>query len=309
MKILDWITRAGGSRFALLASVLVAISGSDPAYSQSMNGVGKPMFGVYDPKGSFSSTPAFGIEHVFMPWQDVDLRSLRTADQYAAERGRQLLVTIEPWSWSENSRLPSQELEAQIFAGAFDSQTKVFCETVSGLKSSITIRWGQEMDETTGRYSWSLWPPESYVKAYRRFVSECRKHAPHARFMWSPKGEATLARYYPGDDYVDAVGISVFALQSYQQNEFGRDRNFAELLQERYDRVAQFQKPIQVAEAGCSGDVRYVETCIREIMAPGGNFPLLTGVVYFNAVEPYPWPGDYGHPDWTIPPRMFALTN
>src|SRR4029450_10209460 len=126
MKILDWIARAGGSRFALLASVLLALSGSDPAHSQSMNGVGKPMLGVYDPKGSFSSTPAWGIEHVFMPGQDVDLSSLRTADQYAVQRGRQLLVTIEPWSWSENSRLSSQELGVQILAGAFDSQTRAY---------------------------------------------------------------------------------------------------------------------------------------------------------------------------------------
>jgi endoglucanase len=308
-KILNCIT-ASGSLFALLAVVLLAFSSSDAVRGQAANSVPKPMLGVYDPKALFSGMPAVGVEHVFMPWQDVDSNSLRKADEYAAERGRQLLVTIEPWSWSENSRLSNQELLAQILAGELDSTTKAICETVSKLKSPITIRWGHEMDETTGRYSWSLWPPKSYIKAYRRFVTECRKFAPNALFMWSPMGQATAARYYPGDNYVDAIGISVFALQRYQQNESGRDRNFEQLLRERYDRVAHFQKPVHVAEAGCAGDAKYVEVCVRELIAaPGRNFPLLAGVVYFNAVDPYPWPGNYGHPDWTISPSLFVLTN
>lgn len=58
---------------------------------------GTVAFGVYDPEGSFGADSEVSIEHVFLPWEGVDLETLRTADAYARERNRSLLVTIEPW--------------------------------------------------------------------------------------------------------------------------------------------------------------------------------------------------------------------
>jgi beta-mannanase len=57
-------------------------------------------FGAYDPHGDFSGDKNVKIEHLFLPWEDVDLSTLSIADEYAMQRGRTLLITIEPWSWS-----------------------------------------------------------------------------------------------------------------------------------------------------------------------------------------------------------------
>jgi endoglucanase len=45
-------------------------------------------FGVYDPHGDFADYPSVKIEHLFMPWEDVDLSTLKAADAYALARGR-----------------------------------------------------------------------------------------------------------------------------------------------------------------------------------------------------------------------------
>ena len=36
------------------------------------------------------------IEHLFLPWEDVDLSTLSMADDYAAQRGRTLLISRTP---------------------------------------------------------------------------------------------------------------------------------------------------------------------------------------------------------------------
>src|SRR5689334_11571075 len=67
-------------------------------------------FGAYDPHGDFGAQQSVTTEHLFLPWEDVDLETLRVADAYALARGRNLLITIEPWSWDVDWRLTSDEL-------------------------------------------------------------------------------------------------------------------------------------------------------------------------------------------------------
>src|SRR5690606_16055607 len=114
-------------------------------------------------------------------------------------------------------------------------------------------RWAQEMDDRSGQFTWAFWKPEGYVKAYRHVVDVCRKSLPEAQYMWSPKGDPGLEAYYPGDGYVDVVGLSVFAYQPYDALEVGRDTTFVGRATPGYDRAAGFGKPIVIAELGYEG--------------------------------------------------------
>jgi hypothetical protein len=82
------------------------------------------------------------IEHVFMPWEDVDLNSLDQADAYARQRGRRLLVTLEPRSWSPALKTSSAEPRDGLLAGNFDERLSTTCGKLSKLKSSVGVRWG-----------------------------------------------------------------------------------------------------------------------------------------------------------------------
>ena len=220
------------------------------AQSDQNTAAANPTFGVYDPGGAFADAKGIGIEHVYMPWSDIDLKSLREADNYAAERGRKLLVTMEPWSWGDSWSLSNDQLRDKILAGDYDNQIKSLCGTIADFKTPVTIRWGHEMEANTERYAWTKWSPQDYVKAYRHFVDACRKVAPNAQYMWSPMGEASLTDYYPGDDYVDSVGITVFGFQKYDEDKHGKAMGFTEHLAERYDLVKDYKKPVVVAGSG-----------------------------------------------------------
>src|SRR3954468_9935564 len=76
-------------------------AGTDPVQTNSAASA----FGSYDPYGDFTNDKTASIEELFLPWEDVDLSTLPLADAYALQRGRSLLITIEPWTWSKDWRI------------------------------------------------------------------------------------------------------------------------------------------------------------------------------------------------------------
>jgi beta-mannanase len=257
-------------------------------------------FGAYDPHGDFTDDSNVKYEHLFLPWEDVDLSSLNIADEYALQRGRTLMITVEPWSWSVDWRLTPDQLLKGILAGNYDANMAAICSAAASLKSPVIIRWAQEMDETDNQFSWAKWSPASYIAAYQRAITECRKNNHTARFMWSPKGNPSLVNFYPGDEFVDIVGLSVFALQQYDLDKFGKERTFSEVLGPGYRLAARFGKPMMVAELGYEGDPAYVKRWAETVAQPNPEFPKLNAIVYFNDREVYAWPDGYGFPNWRV---------
>lgn len=273
--------------------VMGAILGAGSAFAAPP---GPIPFGVYDPEGSFSADTEVSIEHVFLPWEGVDLDTLRTADTYARQRNRAMLVTIEPWVWGAPAT--SDALRSNILSGRHDATMRSVCTVLGTLESPVTVRWAQEMDNPNGHFPWSLWRPADHIDAYRRMVGVCRSVAPDVQFMWSPAGDEGMQAYYPGDDVVDVIGLSVFGAQEYQQAQFGTDQSFAEVLGPRYDRAVTFGKPIVVAELGFVGDAEYMDDWYGSIRQTDSRFSELEAVIYFNRQEVWPWPDGFGLPDW-----------
>jgi len=261
-------------------------------------------FGAYDPNGDYTDDSQLAIEHLFLPWEDVYLPSLNDADAYALAHHRALLVTLEPWTWSRSERNTAVHLRAGIAAGDYDANMRNICEAMSKLKSPVTLRWAHEMEDTSGQFIWAGWKPADYVAAFRRMITICRKADPAIRIMWSPLGEPGMEAYYPGDDYVDIVGISVFGLQAWDQAKFGHDRSYTEVLEPRYKRAAAFGKPVVVAELGYSGSQAYVDSWENSVRVTRPDYPQLVGVVYFDQREVYPWPENFGLPDWRLSNRV-----
>lgn len=256
--------------------------------------------GAYDPHGDYTNDANSKIEHIFLPWEDVDLATLSVADDYAKQRGRSLLLTIEPWSWARDWRVAPDDLLNGILAGRYDANMAAICSTAAKLDRPVTIRWAQEMDEKNGQFTWAYWKPDGYIKAYRHAITVCRQYLPSAKYMWSPMGKEGLEAYYPGNQYVDVIGLSVFGYQPFDQRKLGRDSTFVEATKPGYNRVKAFKKPIVIAELGYQGNEAYVHAWAEEAAKPHAEFPDLTAVVYFNDREVYPWPDGLGRPDWRV---------
>ncbi len=305
---------AGGALLLMLVAPILAGAALWPAYAEdvAMNvaaGDKRPIihsdgtkFGAYDPYGDFGDQNGVETEALFLPWEDVDLTTLISADNYAAQRNRKLLITIEPWSWNEGWRLSADELRRKVLAGDYDANLKAISDVVKTLKSPVIIRWAQEMEDKSGRFSWANWPAEDYIKAFQKVAGQFRRDTPTVQMMWSPKGLEGLEKYYPGDGYVDLIGLSVFGLQQYDIEAYGAPKTFAETLQPGYERVVSFKKPIWVAELGYEGDAGYMQPWIQTATAKDAKFPDLKEVVYFNDREVHAWPFGLGRPNWRVKP-------
>jgi len=288
----SWLIKAASP--ILIACAAIAAFATQTAAAPK----GPVPFGIYDPYGEFSDDPEITIEHLFLPWEDVYLPSLIEADAYALERGRSVLVTIEPWTWSRSERNTPERLQRGIASGEYDRYMSSICAVLNLFESPVTVRWAHEMEDKSGQFIWANWDPDTYIAAYRHMVDLCRAQAPDVNYMWSPLGYENLAEYYPGDDYADIIGLSIFGLQPWEKEILGHERTFQEILAPRYERANQFGKPIVVAELGYVGDQAYVDKWDGDVRQEYPEFPNLAAVVYFNQVEVYPWPDGYGRPNW-----------
>jgi cellulose synthase (UDP-forming) len=262
-------------------------------------------YGVYDRQNrSFSQAKGVAIEHIFVSWLSSDSNdAIRYSFQYANERNRWLMITIEPSAVDARN---TYQLLDDVVAGMYDSVIASVCRTIGSLQSSMFVRWGHEMERGDVRYPWSGANGDSYIAAYRHFATRCRADAPKILLVWSPKGERGLAEFYPGKEYVDFVGLSLYALPAYDLDHFGKVTNFRDAFTLKYNRVIAFDKPVIIAEMGVSGDPSYQTRWMADFFRSLRHFPLLRTVVYFNGKDsPGAWPEKYGIPEWTIDPNTF----
>ena len=106
-----------------------------------------------------------------------------------------------------------------ICKGDLDKQIEQLITYLENTRASkVFLRLGYEFDNPMFGYSEH---PELYVLAFRKIVSDCRKGLSanaqdRVMFVWHSWGapmasdELTLNSFYPGDEYVDWIGVSIF---------------------------------------------------------------------------------------------------
>jgi hypothetical protein len=102
--------------------------------------------------------------------------------------------------------------------GSSDRVIASVARKLAGMKRPILLRWGWEMNG-----NWFEWDgshngddPSGYVRAWRRLHRIFGEQgADNVAWVWSPNWNSQpnaswnrFQRYYPGDDYVDWVGVS-----------------------------------------------------------------------------------------------------
>ncbi|WP_157947554.1 glycoside hydrolase family 26 protein [Abditibacterium utsteinense] len=192
----------------------------------------------------------------------------------ARQLGGKLLVTWEPWSGGGDSGWNCN----LIAGGKRDAYIRQYARDVKSAGVPVMIRFAHEMNG-----DWYPWgtafgagmrrhngnSPQDYVAMWRRVVSIFRAEgATNAQWVWAPNihflnvnnslsgQNSDLAALYPGDNYVDWIGLSVY-------NDASRRnwRTFSDLFDGAYRTVTQISsKPLMIAEMG-----------VTEVGAPYGT--------------------------------------
>lgn len=170
------------------------------------------------------------------------------------------IVTWEPWArdFEQSSDLQPEYSLASIADGKHDDYIKIWAKEVKDAKIFIIIRFGHEQSTPEGYRYWYPWQGNSrdYIRAYRHIVDVFEAEgAKNARFMWNPAAfwsRYDSATYYPGDDYVDLVGLTVLnhGIKTGGENEKWltcRTQFTAQM-----DRISKVDKPVMVVEFASS---------------------------------------------------------
>lgn len=159
-------------------------------------------------------------------------------------------------------------------------------------KAKIFLRFASEMNGPWTKYHGD---PAKYIEKWRLVARVMREKAPNVAMVWCPyvTPQALIDRYYPGDEWVDWVGVNMYSVTYYNQDRRfpGLDDHPADMLRYVYDRYSR-RKPIMICEYGAASysafeDADTSRFAIEKIRALYWSlpriFPRVKGVTYFSS--------------------------
>jgi len=86
-----------------------------------------------------------------------------------------------------------------------------WAQAAAEAKKPILLRFASEMNGTWMPYSGN---PDEYIRKWRLVYTTIKSQAPNVIMVWCPFAtpRRTIPLYYPGDDYVDWVGVNIYAV-------------------------------------------------------------------------------------------------
>lgn len=240
------------------------------------------------------------VDGPFFPWDALDQIS---------SANRTILIRIQPRSTrtQDTGSDPIYSLRS-FLRGDHDRVLRDWARSARQSGTPIMIDWAPEMN---GRwYAWNgLWNgggytdgygdprvadgPERYRDVYRRVIDIFRfEGATNVTFLFHVDSQPkpvepwnSMANYYPGDDYVDWLGISVFGAQ-YPWQYWD---SFVEVLDRAYPEFAAISpnKPLSIPEFGVIEDAfdsnrkaLWIEEALTSILDE--RYPRLKMISYWH---------------------------
>ncbi|HZQ35208.1 MAG TPA: glycosyl hydrolase [Dehalococcoidia bacterium] len=213
-----------------------------------------------------------------------------------AAHGSIPLISWSPADWRTGADQSPYSLD-NIIAGNQDGYIESWAQQLAAYGGPVLLRFAHEMNG-----SWYPWAqqgantPAKYVAAWRHvhdlFV---QAGATNVQWVWSPNamddGNAATAfePYYPGDQYVDWVGLDGYNFAS------SGWLWFKQIFDQSYTRItALTSKPLMIAEMGSADELPNQaangDTKARWLADAFGteipdDYPLIRAVVWFNEDE------------------------
>lgn len=133
-----------------------------------------------------------------------------------------------------------------------DAYLTTLAKEMGQTKTPIFLRFASEMNGPWVKYHGN---PKQYIEKFRLVAKKMREFAPNVAMVWCPYATPTnpIPSYYPGDEYVDWVGVNIYSVTFYNQDPrmSGKGVHPVEKLDYIYNRYAK-KKPIMIGEYGAT---------------------------------------------------------
>ncbi len=178
--------------------------------------------------------------------------------------------------------LNPNDITRKIAEGEYDDRIRELAGIFNGMDRPVFLRPGYEFGGNgQGRHADKRYWVDAWRRIHDIFNAE---GASRVAFVWHTLDTADYMTYYPGDDYVDWWGVSVFI----------NDADVDPFLNEFIQSAAAHRKPVMVAEAtprymGAAGGERSWKKWYKPLFDLMFAYPHVKAFCYINASwEDYP---------------------
>ncbi|MEP7167094.1 MAG: glycosyl hydrolase [Candidatus Woesebacteria bacterium] len=209
----------------------------------------------------------------------------------ARDKDKTLLIFWEAKDYNVDSNVqPSFNFDS-VIAGKWDSYFTQFAKDAKAYKGNVILI---PFDEMNG--NWSPWSgtlngntPEKYIAAYRH-ARGYFKDVPNVKFGWAVNNDSVpdsgtnkFENYYPGDEYVDYVGVDGFNFND------GEWENWSNVFDDSITRLEKYPKPIYIfstASAPGTNKAQWIQDGFGAQIKKHKN---VVGWIWFNENKEKDW--------------------
>lgn len=242
-------------------------------------------------------------------WLDGKIEFPTRAFEECGKAGVIPYVRLSPWSEMRQNRADEVFSMKRIVSGEYDLALRHWARNARDTKQPLMIEFGPEVNgswfpwngkwnggATRDRYGDPNWPdgPERFRDAYRHLIDLFRAEGAdnvtwvlHVDVSASPEADWNEVKwYYPGDDYIDWIGVSAFGAQLPNHNW----RLFPTLLKRFMPQIeeASATKPLLISEFAVIEDpddstrkAQWIRQALQSISR--GLFKRVKGITWWNS--------------------------
>ncbi len=241
---------------------------------------------IDDFKKSYGKKPFLVM--VFAGWGDLVGENI-IKDVYAEDCV--LIVTWEPWNPATREAIDYDK----VLTGGYDGYIESFAERLKSSGGTVFIRFAHEMNGDWYPWSGLKIGKEKYIALYRYVKSKFNANKlQHVKWIDPVNLEDVHAEnnqfklYYPGDDFVDYVGIDGYNWGNTKSWSGWMD--FKEIFEKRYEEIiALVKKPVLISEFSSTGSGGDKAVWIKKAMNDIKRMKNVIGFVLLNVDKETDW--------------------
>lgn len=205
-------------------------------------------------------------------------------------QGSVLVVTWEPWDAQQKKGIDFDGL----LSGAYDDTLRRFSEQLKNIDRPVYFRFAHEMNGNWYPWSGVRLGAEKYIRVWRYVRDKFETFgAKNVKWIFCvnaedvPRENNHFIQYYPGDAYVDFIGIDGYNWGNSRED--SRWQSFSRIFRPFYQESLRLQKPVLITEFSSTSSGGSKADWIREALAEMKSMHRLKGFVLFNIDKETDW--------------------
>ena len=182
-----------------------------------------------------------------------------------------------------------------VLDGKYDDFLHAYAADVARFGHPVLFRPFNEMNGDWCNYSayWTARDCSTYVELYRYIYSIFEEEGANKNtlWVWNPNEKSFPAfawnnadNYYPGDEYVDIVGLTGYNTGDYYDGETWR--SFNEIYDPIYAQMApQYEQPLMITEFACSSYGGDKAAWVEDMFEQLEHYPRIKAAVWWDSAD------------------------